>query len=100
MYIPDIESVWTSGNDLEFRNQYSWTATGQPFSFVNWLLDAPLKDESCRCVSFAFGTGNSCPKNAQKCSGWTVAPCRTLRRVLCETAGAPIDTANNVSSFS
>jgi len=80
----DIPTVWTSGNDLEVRSNYIWTGIDTPFDYTNWLLDAPLEDESCRCVGFKYGSGSSCPGNSSKCAGWTVEPCDKKFRVLCE----------------
>jgi hypothetical protein len=54
-----------------------------PFEYVNWLQDAPLKNDSCRCVAFVSGIHSSCGEQV-KCAGWTVEPCVEKRRILCE----------------
>jgi len=84
----DATTAWTSGHDLETRGQYVWTAIDTKFDYTNWLLDAPLEDNSCRCVGFKWGSGASCVGNADKCAGWTVEPCSTRMRVICEIPSA------------
>ena len=79
-----VSSVWTSGNDLQTRNKYIWTGTGNEFSYLNWLTHAPLQDESCRCVAFVSGLHKDCPEEQTSCAGWTVEPCSEHRQVLCE----------------
>ncbi|XP_052892994.1 C-type lectin 37Db-like [Anopheles moucheti] len=47
--------LWTSGNDLEEKNQYIWTSTGERITLNRWSVGEPnhMKEDDCiieQCV--------------------------------------------------